>query len=77
MDKTSPMRSRREREGALAWLAFLAIAVIGVAAVISGAIRHTFEPQAPAAGSSSVSHRPSPAPPPLPRPGAAPAGKAL
>jgi hypothetical protein len=71
MDQAKPVRSRREREGALAWLAFLAIAVIGVAAVISGAIRHTFDPQPPAGASSGASDRPSPAPPPLPKPPAA------
>ena len=75
MDKAQPIRSRREREGALAWLAFLAIAVIGVAAVISGAIRHSFDPQGIAGGAPSLSDRPSPAPPPLPKPGGAPAGQ--
>ena len=75
MDKTSPMRSRREREGALAWLAFLAIAVIGVAAVISGAIRHTFDPQGTVGAAPALSDRPSPAQPPLPKPGAAPTGR--
>lgn len=74
MDKAQPTQSRREREGALAWLTFLAIAVIGVAAVISGAIRHSFDPPAPAGAAPSLSDRPSPAPPPLPKPGAAPTG---
>ncbi len=77
MDKAKPVRSRREREGALAWLTFLAIAVIGVAAVISGAIRHTFDPDAPAGASRPFSNRPSPAPPPLPNPAIAPNGRVL
>ena len=77
MDKAAPVRTRKEREGALAWLAFLAIAVIGVAALISSAIRHAVDPQAPAAASRDAADRPSPAPPPLPKPAIAPNGRAL
>ena len=77
MDKAAPVRTRKEREGALAWLAFLAIAVIGVAALISGAIRHTFDPQPPATASHDAADRPSPAPPPLPKPAIGPNGRSL
>ena len=77
MDKAAPVRTRKEREGALAWLAFLAIAVIGVAALISSAIRHALDPQAPAGASRSSADRPSPAPPPLPKPAVVPNGRAL
>jgi hypothetical protein len=77
MDKAAPVRTRREREGALAWLAFLAIAVIAVAALISGVIRHAFDPQPPVGASRGAADRPSPAPPPLPKPAVVPNGRAL
>jgi hypothetical protein len=76
MGKSAAIRTRRDGEGALAWLAFLVIAVIGAAALISGAIRHQFDRRSPAAEIRSTADHPSPAPPPLPKP-MSPSGKSL
>ena len=68
-------RQRREGEGALLLLAFLLVAMVAVAALIAGTVRHGLLQTPPAVLAPNLSPgQPSPSPTPLPRPGPPPTG---
>lgn len=74
MDKVT-----KRGENALAWIAFIAVCMIGAAALIASGIRHRIgDDLAPTITSSpGALSQPSPAPAPIPKPGAAPTGAAF
>jgi hypothetical protein len=75
MDKSIPQR--RGGEGTLAWIAFIAIAMVVTAALITTGVRHMTGGDKPTAAASSAASPSTPAPAPLPKPGVAPNGAAL
>ena len=71
-----PEEERSERRGTLGWSLFLLIAVVVVAAVMSGGIHGAFAP-AMSGVQPALNGAPSPSPSPLPKPGPAPPGTLL
>ncbi len=67
------MSRKSEGQKALAWLGFVALCMVALAAVLSGAIRQGLQQQPPAAASPALSPT-SPSPAPAPKPGVAPTG---
>jgi hypothetical protein len=71
MDQVQQQDRRPSGRGALAWAAFVLVALLLTAAAIAGAIRG-LSPSAPSGALPLASGPPSPAPTPVPRPGPAP-----
>ena len=73
------IHERRSGGGTLAWIAFIAVAMVVTAVLIVTGVRHVVNgnESAGVASSTAANPRTSPAPAPLPKPRVAPNGAAI